>query len=248
MKNQIQTSQSKSHYNCEHCGKIYKRKSSIKPYITIKHEAIALSKVKLQNEHLQLKYNLMVDQVLCFKQYFQIQETLGVKFSSFIEQTFPNAVYYLSKYCRRCFLFGLFVCLLPTLPYQHRRKLQNFRPFEELHSLLQPNFYHLFRCTRRVPKSLFHRHREEQGEDRAIASSSGMVWFLYHACRRPTEHRPPFWVQCFHQLERLTCINHSHLTNTARSEVPRRQITWKLNIVKYRASNGFIEEIVIKNL
>ena len=74
MENQAQTSQ--SHYNCEHCGRIYKRKSSLQHHITIKHEAIALIKVKLQNEHLQLKYNLMVYQVRCFKQHFLIQENM----------------------------------------------------------------------------------------------------------------------------------------------------------------------------
>ena len=70
MENQAQTSQ--SHYNCEHCGRIYKRKSSLQHHITIKHEAIALLKVGLQKEHLKLKYNLMVDQVMCFEQHFQI--------------------------------------------------------------------------------------------------------------------------------------------------------------------------------
>ena len=48
MENQAQTSQ--SHYNCEHCGRIYKRKSSLQHHITIKHEEITLLKVKLQNE------------------------------------------------------------------------------------------------------------------------------------------------------------------------------------------------------
>ena len=62
MENQAQTSQ--SHYNCEHCGRIYKRKSSLQHHITIKHEEITLLKVKLQNEHLQLKYSLMMDQVM----------------------------------------------------------------------------------------------------------------------------------------------------------------------------------------
>ena len=82
MENQAQTSQLKSYYNCEHCGRIYKRKSSLQRHITIKHEAIALLKVKLQNEHLQLKYNLMVDQVMCFKQHFQIQENMLKTYSS----------------------------------------------------------------------------------------------------------------------------------------------------------------------
>ena len=76
MENQIQTSQLKSYYNCEHCGRIYKRKSSLQHHITIKHEAIALLKVKLQNEQIQLKYNLMVDQVMCFKQHFEINENI----------------------------------------------------------------------------------------------------------------------------------------------------------------------------
>ena len=67
MKNQIHTSQLKSHYNCEHCGKIYKRKSSLQNHIIIRHEAIALLKVKLQNEHLQLKYGLLMDQVMYFQ-------------------------------------------------------------------------------------------------------------------------------------------------------------------------------------
>ena len=53
MENQAQTSQLKSYYNCEHCGRIYKRKSSLQHHITIKHEKITLLKVKLQNEHLQ---------------------------------------------------------------------------------------------------------------------------------------------------------------------------------------------------
>ena len=57
----------KSHYNCEHCGKIYKRKSSLQHHITIKHEEITLLKVKLQNEHLQLKYGLLMDQVMYFQ-------------------------------------------------------------------------------------------------------------------------------------------------------------------------------------
>jgi len=65
MENQAQTSQ--SHYNCEHCGRIYKRKSSLQHHITIKHEEITLLKVKLQNEHLQLKYSLMMDQVMYFQ-------------------------------------------------------------------------------------------------------------------------------------------------------------------------------------
>ena len=65
MENQAQTSQ--SHYNCEHCGRIYKRKSSLQHHITIKHEEITLLKVKLQNEHLQLKYSLMMDQVMFFQ-------------------------------------------------------------------------------------------------------------------------------------------------------------------------------------
>ena len=65
MENQTQTSQ--SHYNCEHCGRIYKRKSSLQHHITIKHEEITLLKVKLQNEHLQLKYGLLMDQVMYFQ-------------------------------------------------------------------------------------------------------------------------------------------------------------------------------------
>ena len=80
MENQAQTSQ--SHYNCEHCGRIYKRKSSLQHHITIKHEEITLLKVKLQNEHLQLKYSLMMDQVMCFKQHFQIQENMLKTYSS----------------------------------------------------------------------------------------------------------------------------------------------------------------------
>ena len=80
MENQTQTSQ--SHYNCEHCGRIYKRKSSLQHHITIKHEEITLLKVKLQNEHLQLKYSLMMDQVMCFKQHFQIQENMLKTYSS----------------------------------------------------------------------------------------------------------------------------------------------------------------------
>ena len=80
MENQAQTSQ--SHYNCEHCGRIYKRKSSLQHHITIKHEEITLLKMKLQNEHLQLKYSLMMDQVMCFKQHFQIQENMIKTYSS----------------------------------------------------------------------------------------------------------------------------------------------------------------------
>ena len=67
MDNQAQTSQLKSYYNCEHCGRIYKRKSSLQHHITIKHEEITLLKVKLQNEHLQLKYGLLMDQVMYFQ-------------------------------------------------------------------------------------------------------------------------------------------------------------------------------------
>ena len=67
MENQAQTSQLKSYYNCEHCGRIYKRKSSLQHHITIKHEEITLLKVKLQNEHLQLKYGLLMDQVMYFQ-------------------------------------------------------------------------------------------------------------------------------------------------------------------------------------
>ena len=80
MENQAQTSQ--SHYNCEHCGGIYKRKSSLQHHITIKHEEITLLKVKLQNEHLQLKYGLLMDQVMYFKQQFQIQENMLKTYSS----------------------------------------------------------------------------------------------------------------------------------------------------------------------
>ena len=80
MENQAQTSQ--SHYNCEHCGRIYKRKSSLQHHITIKHEEITLLKVKLQNEHLQLKYSLMMYQVMCFKQHFEIQENMLKTYSS----------------------------------------------------------------------------------------------------------------------------------------------------------------------
>ena len=82
MENQAQTSQLKSYYNCEHCGRIYKRKSSLQHHITIKHEAITLLKVKLQNEHLQLKYSLMMDQLMYFKQQFQIQENMLKTYSS----------------------------------------------------------------------------------------------------------------------------------------------------------------------
>ena len=67
MENQVQTSQLKSYYNCEHCGRIYKRKSSLQHHISIKHEEITLLKVKLQNEHLQLKYGLLMDQVMYFQ-------------------------------------------------------------------------------------------------------------------------------------------------------------------------------------
>ena len=80
MENQTQTSQ--SHYNCEHCGKIYKTRSSLQHHITIKHEEITLLKVKLQNEHLQLKYGLLMDQVMYFKQQFQIQENMLKTYSS----------------------------------------------------------------------------------------------------------------------------------------------------------------------
>ena len=82
MENQTQTSQLKSYYNCEYCGRIYKRKSSLQHHITIKHEEITLLKVRLQNEHLQLKYSLMMDQVMCFKQHFQIQENMLKTYSS----------------------------------------------------------------------------------------------------------------------------------------------------------------------
>ena len=67
MENQAQTSQLKSYHNCEHCGRIYKRKSSLQHHITIKHEEITLLKVKLQNEHLQLKYGILMDQVMYFQ-------------------------------------------------------------------------------------------------------------------------------------------------------------------------------------
>ena len=67
MENPAQTNQLKSYYNCEHCGRIYKRKSSLQHHITIKHEEITLLKVKLQNEHLQLKYGLLMDQVMYFQ-------------------------------------------------------------------------------------------------------------------------------------------------------------------------------------
>ena len=82
MENQIQTSLLKSYYNCENCGRIYKRKSSLQHHITIKHETITLLKVKLQNEHLQLKYSLMMDQVMWFKQHFEIQENMLKTYSS----------------------------------------------------------------------------------------------------------------------------------------------------------------------
>ena len=72
----------KSHYNCEHCGKVYKRKFSLQHHITITQKAIALLKVKLQNEHLQLKYGLLMDQVMYFKQQFQIQENMLKTYSS----------------------------------------------------------------------------------------------------------------------------------------------------------------------
>ena len=61
---------------------MYKRKSSLQHHITIKHEEITLLKVKLQNEHLQLKYSLMMDQVMYFKQQFQIQENMLKTYSS----------------------------------------------------------------------------------------------------------------------------------------------------------------------
>ena len=61
MENQAQTN------NCVHCGRIYKRKSSLQHHITMKQEEITLLKVKLQNEHLQLKYSLMMDQVMFFQ-------------------------------------------------------------------------------------------------------------------------------------------------------------------------------------
>ena len=82
MENQAQTSQLKSYHNCEHCGRIYKRKSSLQHHITIIHEAITLLKMKLQNEHIQLKYSLMMDKVMCFKQHFQIQENILRTYSS----------------------------------------------------------------------------------------------------------------------------------------------------------------------
>ena len=70
MENQTQTTQLKSYYNCEHFGRIYNRKSSLQHHINMKHEEITLLKVKLQNEHLQLKYGLLMDQVMYFKQQF----------------------------------------------------------------------------------------------------------------------------------------------------------------------------------
>ena len=82
MENQTQTGQIKSYHNCEHCGTIYKRKSSLQHHITINNEAITLLKVKLQNEHLQLKYSLMMDKVMCFKQHFKIQENMLKTYSS----------------------------------------------------------------------------------------------------------------------------------------------------------------------
>ena len=38
--------------------------------------------MKLQNEYLQLKYSLMMDQVMYFKQQFQIQENMLKTYSS----------------------------------------------------------------------------------------------------------------------------------------------------------------------
>ena len=51
-------------YKCETCDKVYKRKSYLTRHKLLKHETNQLMKLKIENENLVLKINLLMDQLI----------------------------------------------------------------------------------------------------------------------------------------------------------------------------------------
>ena len=59
---------------CETCDKVYKRKAYLTRHKLLKHETNQLIKLKIENENLVLKINLLMDQIIFLKRLILIQE------------------------------------------------------------------------------------------------------------------------------------------------------------------------------
>ena len=64
-------------HKCEKCGKVYKRKSYLSRHRLAKHDHDKLQQLKLENEYLLLKINLLMDQIIFFKKLILIQKHIN---------------------------------------------------------------------------------------------------------------------------------------------------------------------------
>ena len=86
----------KDYMTCEKCGKVFKIKSSLSRHILRHHGQVYVLKLRLKNEHLELRANLLKEQIKFLKDLIIIQESLkhpslqpSVK-SINSHQSFPN--------------------------------------------------------------------------------------------------------------------------------------------------------------
>ena len=82
-------------FECEQCGKFYKRKASLKRHVFTKHNENNIEKLKLENDHLQFKIKLYCQQIKFLKRLIIIQDHIlreGVKL-----QKNPNTNTYYPK-------------------------------------------------------------------------------------------------------------------------------------------------------
>ena len=66
----------KDYLTCEKCGKVFKIKSSLSRHILRQHGQVDVLKLRLKNEHLELKANLLKEQIKFLKDLIIIQESL----------------------------------------------------------------------------------------------------------------------------------------------------------------------------
>ena len=64
-------------HKCEKCDKVYKRKSYLSRHRLAKHDHDKLQQLKLENEYLLLKINLLMDQIIFFKKLILIQKHIN---------------------------------------------------------------------------------------------------------------------------------------------------------------------------
>ena len=66
----------KDYLTCEKCGKVFKIKSSLSRHILRQHGQVDVLKLRLKNDHLELKADLLKEQIKFLKDLIIIQESL----------------------------------------------------------------------------------------------------------------------------------------------------------------------------